>query len=258
MNRPAHAAHAPHAPRAAACAAWLLLLAPLPPYAQASPALPPDAVIRIASAGDSAQHPVILLLHARGGYLAGKDFYDRYADRLASRGYDVYAVQYYDASDERIMALPDRSARQDLFQRRLRAWIATVKAGIGYVAGLPTTDAHRIGLLGFSNGALLAIGTAGLDRRVAAVVEMYGAMPSALSGSITRLPPTLILHGDADQVISVEKAYALERFLKQRSIPHAIHIYPGADHGFDGDPASPDARDAERRTADFFDAQLKK
>ena len=81
-------------------------------------------------------------------------------------------------------------------------------------------------------------------------------MPTALSGAITRLPPTLILHGDADQVIGVDKAYALERFLQQRAIPHAIHIYPGADHGFDGDLASPESRDAQRRTAAFFDAQL--
>jgi dienelactone hydrolase len=46
-----------------------------------------------------------------------------------------------------------------------------VRAGIGYVAHQPTTDARRIGLLGFSNGALIAIGTAGLDRRVCALVE---------------------------------------------------------------------------------------
>lgn len=178
--------------------------------------------------------------------------------RCGSHGYDVYAVQYYDVSDERIMHSLDRSARQDLFQRRLRSWIATVRAGIGYVAHQPTTDARRIGLLGFSNGALIAIGTAGLDRRVGAVVELYGAMPSALSGAIKRLPPTLILHGDADRVTGVERAYALERFLQQHSIAHAIHIYPGADHGFDADPASPDARDAERRTANFFDARLKR
>lgn len=242
----------------AICVTWALWLAPTPLHAQALPAVPPAAVIRIASAGDSAQHPVILLLHGRGGYQAGRGVYNRYADRLASRGYDVYAVQYYDASDERIMDSSDRSVRQDLFRRRLRAWIATVRAGIGYVAHQPTTDARRIGLLGFSNGALLAIGTAGLDRRVGAVVELYGAMPSALSGAITRLPPTLILHGEADRVIGVEKAYALERFLQQHSIAHAIHIYPGADHAFDGDPASPDARDAERRAAEFFDTQLKR
>jgi dienelactone hydrolase len=36
------------------------------------------------------------------------------------------------------------------------------------------------------------------------------------------------------------------------------NIYPGADHGFDADPADPAARDAERRAADFFDAQLKR
>jgi len=243
----------------AVCAAWALWLAPPAPlHGATAPALPPDAVIRIASAGDSTQHPVVLLLHGSGGYQGGRDVYERYADRLASHGYDVYAVQYYDANDARIMETADRSARQDLFGRRLRAWIATVRAGIGYVASLPTTDARRIGLIGFSNGALIAVGTAGLDPRVGALVELYGGMPSALSGVITRLPPTLILHGDADQVIGVERAHALERFLRQRSIPYAIHIYPGAGHGFDADPADPDARDAERRAADFFDARLKR
>jgi carboxymethylenebutenolidase len=244
--------------KSAVLAALALILAPTVLHAEAAPTLRADAVIRIASAADSTTHPVILLLHGRGGYQAGRDIYDQYADRLAYHGYDVYAVQYYDATDERIMESPDRSTRQDLFQRRLNGWIATVRAGIGYVASLPTTDARRIGLLGFSNGALIAIGAAGLDRRVGAVVELYGAMPSSLSGVITRLPPTLILHGDADQVIAVDKAYALERFLQRRSIPYAIHIYPGADHGFDADLASPDARDAQRRTAAFFDAQLKK
>lgn len=242
----------------AACAALALWLVPTPLHAQALPTLPPDAVIRIASAGDSAQHPVVLLLPGRGGLAAGRDVYNRYADRLASHGFDVYAVQYHDAEDDRIMHTADRSARQDRFGRRLRPWIATVRAAIGYVARQPTTNPRRIGLLGWSNGALLALGTAGLDRRVGAVVELYGAMPSALSGTITRLPPTLILHGEADQANGVENAYALERFLQQRSIAHAIHIYPGAGHAFDADPANPDARDAERRTAAFFDAQLKR
>jgi len=233
---------------------WLVALLMLAPASL--PAQP--STIRIASAAGSTRHPAILLLHGRGGYAAGKDFYDRYASHLASHGYDVYAVQYYDAADERIMESPDRSTRQDRFGRRLRGWIATVREGIGYVSRQPTTDAHKIGLIGFSNGALIAVGSAGLDRRVGAVVELYGAMPSALSGEITRLPPTLILHGDADEVIGVEKAYSLERFLRQRSIPYAIHIYPGADHGFDADPASPEAQDAEQRAVKFFDAQLKK
>ena len=240
------------------CAAWAALLAPAALHAQAAPALAPDAVIRIASAGDSTRHPVILLLHGANGYEAGRDVYVRYADRFASHGYDVYAVQYYDANDERVMETADRPARQDLFGRRLRAWIATVKAGITYVSGLPTTDPKRIGLIGFSNGASIAIGTGGMDKRVGAIVELYGAMPYSLSGKITRLPPTLILHGDADRVTNVERAYALESFLKKRSIPHAMRIYPGADHAFDDDPSTPEARDAERRAADFFDAQLKK
>src|SRR5262245_57111832 len=148
MNWPGPAFHA-------VCIAWALLLAPAPLRAQAPQALPPNAVIRIAFADDSTRHPVVLLLHGRGGYPAGKEVYDQYANRLASHGFDVYAVQYHDATDDRIMSSSDRSARQERFGQRLRGWIATVRGAISYVARQPTTDAQKIGLLGWSNGAFL-------------------------------------------------------------------------------------------------------
>jgi fermentation-respiration switch protein FrsA (DUF1100 family) len=144
-----------------------------------------------------------------------------------------------------------------LAQHRLYdGWIVMVRETIGYVAQQPTTDAHRIGLLGFSNGGFIAVGAAGFDSRIGAVVEVYGGMPSALRDRVERLPPTLILHGDADTALRVDEAYALARFLQQRAIAHAIQIYPGGPHGFDADPTSSYARDAQERTLDFFNTRV--
>jgi carboxymethylenebutenolidase len=215
-----------------------------------------NVLMRLFASPNDGPHPAIVLLHGRSGYLAQHRLYDRYATILAAHGYNVYVVMYYDAADERAMSTPDRSGRMETFQRRLHGWIATVRETIGYVAQQPTTDAHRIGLLGFSNGGFIAVGAAGFDSRIGAVVEVYGGMPSALRDGIERLPPTLILHGDADTAVRVDEAYALARFLQQRAIAYAIQIYPGGPHGFVADPTGSYARDAQERTLDFFNTQL--
>jgi carboxymethylenebutenolidase len=213
-------------------------------------------LMRLFASPDDGPHPAILLLHGGRGYLAQHHLYDRYATMLAAHGYNAYVVLCYDAADERAMRMPDRAGRLATFQRRLHSWITTVQASIGYVAQQPTTDARRIGLLGFSNGGFLAVGAAGFDRRIRAVVTVYGGMPSALRDRIESLPPTLILHGDADTVVPVDEAYALAYFLQQRAIAYAMQIYPGGQHGFDAEPTSSYARDAQERTLNFFNARL--
>ncbi len=131
-----------------------------------------------------------------------------------------------------------------------------MRAAIGFVATQADTDPRRIGLVGFSGGGFVAVGTAGLDERIGAVVVIYGGMPSALSEKIKRLPPTLILHGDADTVVPVAQARTLERFLREHSVEHMIKIYPGVQHGFALQADTPFARDAQQRTLEFFDARL--
>jgi carboxymethylenebutenolidase len=246
-----------------AYATWALCLAPVVLYGQelsvrevAFATAERNVLMRLFASPTDGSHPAILLLHGRGGYLAQHRIYDSSATTLAAHGYNVYAVMYDDAADERAMRTPDRSERLETFQRCLHSWITTVRESIGYVAQQPTTDAHRIGLLGFSNGGFLAVGAAGFDSRIGAVVEVYGGMSSALRDRIERLPPTLILHGDADTVVRIDEAYALARFLQQRAIAYTIHIYPGGQHGFDADPTSPYARDAQERTLDFFNTRL--
>ncbi len=67
------------------------------------------------------------------------------------------------------------------------------------------------------------------------------------------MPPTLILHGDADPLVKVEDAYKLEKALKAKQRVYEIKIYPGQGHGFKGEALT----DATRRTKTFLDRYLK-
>jgi carboxymethylenebutenolidase len=66
------------------------------------------------------------------------------------------------------------------------------------------------------------------------------------------LPPTLIIHGEADQVIPVQEAQAMESIAQSRAASYVMKIYPPAGHGFDVQSADPQAIDARKQVVDFF------
>lgn len=51
-------------------------------------------------------------------------------------------------------------------------------------------------------------------------------------------PPTLMLHGDEDQIVPVEQAYLLQDKLEENGIFNKLIIYPGQAHGWGGEDLS--------------------
>jgi len=66
------------------------------------------------------------------------------------------------------------------------------------------------------------------------------------------MPPTLILHGDADRSVPIREARKLSALFDAWGTPYETKIYPGAGHGLRGD----DEKDAWRRTINFFGKHL--
>jgi carboxymethylenebutenolidase len=234
------------------------------------------------------KHPAILLLPAIDGLdKAHGDLYRRAARRYADKGYVVLLVNYFDRTpatlDER-KALREsffRSARgtatpaeEEVIEAHFRDWMGAVADAAKYARGLPNVDGDHVGLVGFSLGAYLALASAADKRvQVSAVVELFGGLPRSVRDKAANLPPTLILHGDADTVVPVTEAYALRRLLRKAKRVCEFQVYPEVGHVFsdpddEGQESKPlsweallrmqkQVKDADERIAAFLDKYLK-
>jgi dienelactone hydrolase len=258
---------------------WLALLgcfalAPLAPAASAAPASPAapaaaagaaaaaessGAMSRFASAGGAVpierfdppgkiagRRPAVILLHGAeaSGTPGWSGAYRAYARNLAAAGFIVFLPHYFERAD----ATAPRRADPD---QGYGGWLTVVTDAVGFVARQPAVTPGKLGLSGFSLGSSLALAAASRDPRIAAVVEAAGALADRET-DVKRLPPVLILHGDADPVIPVEEAYRLQKLLQDGHQRFEIKIYPGLGHGF-----TPSAEaDSEDRAIAFFRRHL--
>lgn len=191
--------------------------------------------------------PVVVLLHGAGPRKADKH-YQRLAESLAENGYLSLYVHYYDRG---------RKGRGSRSQ-----WSQAVSDALTFASRLESADSERIGVVGYSLGAFLALGRGPKDDRIRAVVAYYGGISRGEpEGIAERMPPTLLFHGTADRIVPVRRSVEAFEVLKQEGRPVDLVVYPGARHGFclngrtgvDGQAAE----DSWNRALAFFAHHLK-
>jgi phospholipase/carboxylesterase len=120
---------------------------------------------------------------------------------------------------------------------------AGVRTAAPYLNGFIDAELARLGLpaeayaiMGFSQGAMMALFT-GLRRTVAprAILAFSGALvaPETLPGELANRAPVLIVHGDADEAVSVTRSHDAEAALIAAGVPVDAHYIPRLGHGID-------------------------
>jgi carboxymethylenebutenolidase len=215
-----------------------------------------------ASAASGGRLPAVLLLHGADGLTFG-DGYRLGAQVLAGAGYHVAFVHYLDRTGERRVSY-------STLRQKFPLWVATIGDALTWLAGRPGVDPDRLGIMGVSLGAALALEAASYDGRVKAIVDYFGPVPEGLAARKPRLPPTLILHGANDPIVPVSNAHALEKLLSEsgtrtrsrsirgRATPHRDGAARcGEPHlGLPRPASRRTARGGNRRSAGRFAADL--
>ena len=186
--------------------------------------------------------PIVIALHGSGGAEGGAGEYGR---ALAGQGYIVLVTHYFDRTGH-TWAAPDE------IQPNFETWMGTIRDAVTYALTLPNHNG-KVGLLGMSLGAYLALSVAMTEPRVHAVVDFFGGLPDVLVPQVNHMPPVLILHGEADPTVPVAEAHKLQRLFDEKQLPYEMKIYPGAGHAFHG----ADMMDAAQRTLAFLDKHLR-
>jgi carboxymethylenebutenolidase len=192
----------------------------------------------------------------QGGVVVAQEMYGVNAylravcDFYSGHGYLAIAPALYDRQRHGMTFAYDREGH-DAAQRTYKAWpwdaaLIDLEAGRDAVA-----EAGKVGLVGFCWGGSLAWLGACRSAYAGAVAYYGSAMPD-FAGETPQCP--VIAHiGDRDTTLPPER---VERFRAvQAGVP--VHLYPGAQHGFDNENRTgrhhPDAcRLARERSLAFF------
>ena len=215
------------------------------------------------------KRPAILILHGASGIGDGA-FYRGAAEIFAERGYVTF-MPHYLAEPPKSQPQPKAAAKSKgkpvAAAKKQPASDPTpngnVRAGftvqqqilldtLDEIARNPYVDASRIGIFGMSLGGFHALNLSSRDYRIAAVVNMGGALRGNVMPESNRIAPVLALHGAKDTVVPVGRARQLTQQLKQHGIAHDLVIYPDQGHFFRGKAR----QDAFQRSAAFFGTYL--
>ncbi len=111
-----------------------------------------------------------------------------------------------------------------------RAAFDAVINGIVELHGLGANLRH-VALVGFPHGAIMALDALATGRwPVAGVVAFSGRVDSAPPYAPSRQTPALLVHGDADDVISWKESSFAEEALTGLGVSTRLHVLAGVDH----------------------------
>ena len=194
---------------------------------------------------ETGRHPAVLVLHSSAGTIVGKAPLVDLCRRLAAQGQLAMLVHYYDRTGT--LWSGDKT-----ITKLWPTWAATVEDAVNYAVSNPRVRPNSIGIFGYSLGAFLAVEAASRDKRVVAVAEVSGGIFDARQSTLNQVPPTLILHGRADERVSVSYALGLEKTARKLGQPATMKLYDGEGHVL----KPPAMSDAMERTLKFFAAHL--
>ncbi|MEF2070218.1 dienelactone hydrolase family protein [Consotaella aegiceratis] len=230
----------------------------------ASPALAEDVSYEGAGASltgyyAAADEPkgLVVLVHDWDGL----DDYERgRADMIAELGYDAFALDMYGADTPAGTVEERRAATGALYSDRERMR-TLIEAGLAEARN--HSDAEKVVVMGYCFGGAVALEAArsGVVDDAAGYATFHGGLATPEGQSWpSDVAPLLIMHGGADQSVSMSDVTALWQELEGVGADYTIEVYSGAPHAFTvkGSDSYQERADAESWQAftEFLSDQL--
>lgn len=200
--------------------------------------------------------PAVVLLHEWWGLNAHAVGVAR---RFAEEGYAVAALDLYSRQGYAVTANPAEAARL-MTALSTQGALRDINALVQHVRALPYVDGQRLGLVGFSMGAGMALIMAQHNSDFKAAVAFYGKTPPVESAD-SFLSPVLFHDAGKDGWVTRREVDALREGMLQNGKQVEVIRYPDADHAFFNDTRpevfrKEDADLAWQHTLRFLKARL--
>ncbi|MFQ5782991.1 MAG: dienelactone hydrolase family protein [Nitrosopumilus sp.] len=196
--------------------------------------------------------PAIVMIHEWWGL---NDNIKEMADKLASHGYVVLAVDLYDGN----IATTSEQARQLITSYDSEQGLQNMNSAIFYLD--ENFSSEKIGSIGwcFGGGQSLQLGLN--NDEMDATVIYYGSLVTDTKTLSSIKWPVLGIFAELDKGITIDTVNEFESSLDELDIQNYINIYSGVDHAFanpSGERYAPEAsKDAWNKTIAFLESTLK-
>lgn len=185
--------------------------------------------------------PVVLVAHMWSGRVP---FVEEVARKMAAKGYVGFALDMYGKGrighsvEENMALMTPFVENRELMQRRM---LLALKAA----RGLAVADKERMVAIGYCFGGLCVQDLARVSDQVRGVCSIHGLMtkPNNIEQGIWKAK-VLLLHGDADPMVSLDDWLALREEMNQAGCDWQKHDFGGVMHAF----TNPEANDPELGT----------
>lgn len=197
--------------------------------------------------------PLVLLIHDWDGLT---DYERRRADMLAQMGYAVFAADLFGAGVRPKRVEDKRQHTGELYQDRekMRALMrGALEAAVA--KGASTRNAVAMGYC-FGGAAVLELARAGADLKGFATFHGGLKTPPGQDYSMTK-GSVLIMHGSADNVVSMQEFAALANELEAAAVSHQMATYGNAPHGFTVFSTERYREEADRKSWSLFSEFLR-
>ncbi|WP_165069179.1 dienelactone hydrolase family protein [Paludisphaera rhizosphaerae] len=171
--------------------------------------------------------PIVVLLHGIDGLSElSRPQIESFAGELDAQGYAVFVPTYFDSNDGTLTDLSHLDSVAALRTGRVGEYGKRVAAAVQVARAEADVDPLRVALVGFSLGGGLALERAEASTgEVKAVVDFFGYLGSpSIAANAANLPPTLVFHNHADEIVPASNSKTLMDSLDRTSVPHDVHF----------------------------------
>lgn len=197
------------------------------------------------------EYPGVIMIHEFWGL---NDNIKQMAEKLASHGYVVFAVDLYDGQ----VGTTADEARQLRSSFEQSQWTENMNNAMSYIE--EKYSPSSIGSIGWCFGGGQSLNLALNNENMDATVIYYGQLVTDTEELSKINWPVLGIFAELDNGIPPETVNAFETALDEVGIENDITIYPGVNHAFanpSGDRYAPDeSKDAWQKTLRFFEDNL--
>jgi len=196
-------------------------------------------------------YPGVVMIHEWWGL---NDNIKEMADKLASHGYVVLAVDLYDGE----IATTSEQARELISAYDSEYGKQNMNSAVSMLNDNYSTT--KIGSVGWCFGGAQSLNLALDNENMDATVIYYGSLVTDTEKLSAIQWPVLGIFAGLDRGISVDTVSEFESSLNELGIENHIYIYPDVDHAFanpSGERYAPEeSKDAWTQTISFLDSNL--